>query len=128
MRVIEDKVTVDPHHAMSKGDIPVIWWSIPSEWTNGIETVRLCSAQQWPLRRAFYSEFNQMLTICSRGLTQDQTIRAMLTELAARGLGLKFQRWHRLPEQDAARVERIIAPLVELIVPQLSRKRVLCGK
>ena len=123
MRVIEDKVTVDPQHAICKADIALIWSSIPAAWTDGIETVRLCSAQQWPLRHAFCSDFNHMLTICSRGLTQDRTIQAILTELAARGLGLKFQRSHRLSERDAARVQRIIAPLVEEIVPQLSLRR-----
>ncbi|MBE0539782.1 MAG: hypothetical protein IH623_00130 [Verrucomicrobia bacterium] len=128
MKVIEDKVTLYPPHAICKVDVPVILSSLPPAWTEGIETVRLCSSQQWPLHRAFYSRFDHTLTICSRGLTKQQTIQATLTELAAHGLGLKFQRWHHLPQREAARVRRVIAPLVEEIVPQLSRKKVWLDK
>lgn len=128
MNVIEDRVSVYPPHAICKADIPVIFASLPPEWTDGIETVRLCSSQQWPLYRALFRRFNRSLTICSRGLTKENTIRAILTELAVHGLGIKFQRGHYLSQRDEARVQRVIAPLVELIVPQLSRKKVWLDK
>lgn len=128
MKVIQDKLAVYPPHAICKADIPVILSSLPPAWTEGIETVRLCAAQKWPLHRAFYSHFDRTLTICSRGLTKEQTIQATLTELAAHGLELTFQRWHRLPQRDAARVRRVIAPLVEKIVPQLSQTKVWLDK
>jgi len=128
MKVIEDKVTGYPPHAICKADIRVILSPLPLAWTEGIKTVRLCASQQWPLHRAFYSRFDRTLTICSRGLTKEQTIQATLKELAAHGLGLKFQRWHRLPQRDLARVRGVIAPLVEEIVPQLSQKKVWLDK
>ena len=46
MKVIEDKVTVYPPHAICKADVPVIFSALPSAWTAGIQTVRLCSAQK----------------------------------------------------------------------------------
>jgi hypothetical protein len=124
MKLIEDKVTMYPPHAVCKADVAVIFSALPPAWTEGIETVRLSASQQWPLHRAFYSQFDHTLTICSRGLTKEETIQATLMELAAHGLGIKFQRGHHLPKRDAARVQRVIAPIVEQIVPQLSRKKI----
>ena len=54
----------------------------------------------------------------------DGALRAVLTELAAKAFGLKFARWRRIQERDAARVKRAISPLMEDILPRLSRKKV----
>jgi hypothetical protein len=128
MKVIEDKVTVYPPHAICKADIRIILSSLPPVWSDDIETVKLCASQKWPLHRAFYNNTEHTLKISSRGLTKEQTIQAILTELAGHGLGLKFARGHRLQERDAARIRQVIAPLIEEIMPQLSQKKVWLDK
>src|ERR1051325_11727371 len=45
MKVVEDKVTVYPPHAICKADVPVTLATLP-KWTTGIQTVRLSSAQK----------------------------------------------------------------------------------
>jgi len=123
MKVIEDKVAVYPPHAISKADIPIILSSLPPTWTDGIETIKL-SAFQRPRWIACYFDYNHTLTICSRGFTKWRTIQAILMELGAHGLGLQYQRQHRLQQRDVERLLRVIAPFVEQIVPQLSQKKV----
>jgi len=124
VKIIEDKVTVYPPHAICKADVPEIFSSLPAEWAEGIETVRLCAAQKYTQAKVHYSEWDQTLTITSRGLSKEQTLRAILTELAGKAFGVKLARFRKIQERDAARVRRAIAPLVEDILPRLSRKKV----
>jgi hypothetical protein len=125
MKVIEDKVTVYPPHAICKADIPVILSAVPSEWTAGISTVRLCSSQKEnPHFIAALHSSNGSLTVKSRGVSKERTLRAVLTELAAHALGLTFLNGRRLQKRDQSRVERLVTPLVGEILPQLSQKKV----
>jgi hypothetical protein len=123
MKVIEDKVTVYPPHAICRADVRVILSAPPREWVADVDTVRLSAADPHP-RVAFYSRFERTLTIKSRGRTKEDTLHHIFTELAAHGLGVQFQRWHRLQARDVSRLERIVAPLVEQVLPLLSRKKV----
>jgi hypothetical protein len=128
MKVIEDKVTVYPPHAICKADVPVILASLPPEWSAGIETVRLCSSQKHPVFIASFRRAGGSLTITSRGFTKERTLRAILTELAGHALGLTFLSLRRLQKRDVSRVRRLIAPFAEEILPQLSRKKVWLDK
>jgi hypothetical protein len=123
MKVIEDKVTVYPPHAICRADVRAILSAPPAEWIADIETVRLSAADSHP-SVAFYSNFDHMLTIKSRGCTKEHTLHCIYTELAAHGLGLQFRRWRKLQARDVSRVERIVAPLVEQVLPMLSQKKV----
>ena len=123
MKVIEDKVTVYPPHAICRADVRAILSAPPPEWVAEIEIVRLSAANSHP-HVAFYSRFNHTLTIKSRGRTKEDTLRHIYTELAVHGLDLQFRRWHRLQACDVSRVERIIVPFVEQLLPLLSRKKV----
>ena len=125
MKVIEDKLTVYPPHAICKADIPAIISALPSEWMVGVQTVRLSSAQKEnPMVIAFFHPPDGSLLVKSRGISKERTLRALLTELAARALGVTFLGSHRLQKRDRSRVERLITPLVEELLPQLSRKKV----
>ena len=122
MKVIEDKVTVYPPHAICKADIPIILSAVPSEWTAGIQTVRLCAAQKEnPHFVAALHSSNGSLTVKSRGVSKERTLRAVLTELAAHALGVTFLSGRRLQKRDQSRVERVVTPLMGEILPQLSR-------
>jgi hypothetical protein len=127
MKVIEDKVTVYPPHAICRADVRTILSSVPDAWVENIETVRLSAAQKF-MHVAIYNEFDNTLTIASRGLAKEQALERILIELAANGLGMEFVWGHRVQGRDASRLRRIVAPLVEEILPQLSKKKVWLDK
>ena len=125
MKVIEDKVTVYPPHSVCKADIPLILSSLPAEWTAGIQTVRLSSSHgENPTVIAFFHPPRGSLLIKSRGFTKERVLRALLTELAGHAVGVVFRTYRRLQKRDESRIERLIAPLAEEILPQLSQKKV----
>jgi len=129
MKVIEDKVTVYPPHAICKADVLVIFSALPAEWTAAIQTVRLCSSHgENPTVIAFFHPPDGSLLVKSRGFTKERVLRGLLTELAGHALGLTFRSYRRLQKRDASRVQRVIAPLVEKILPQLSQKKVWLDK
>jgi hypothetical protein len=129
MKVIEDKVTVYPPHSLCKADIPVILSSLPAEWTAGIQTMRLSSSHgENPTVIAFFHPPDGSLLIKSRGFTKERVLRALLTELAGHAVGVVFRTYRRLQKRDESRIERLVAPLVEQILPQLSRKKVWLDK
>ncbi len=129
MKVYEDKVTVYPPHAICKADIPVILSALPAEWTAGIQTVRLSSSHgENPTIIASFHPPSGSLMIKSRGFAKERVLRALLTELAGHALGLVFLDHHRLQKRDEVRVRNVITPLVEEILPQLSRKKVWLDK
>lgn len=127
MKVIEDKVKVYPPHAICRADIPAILSALPPEWTADITTVRLSASHPYP-RVAFYSRFDHTLTITSRGRSKEDTLYSIFRELAAYGLGILYQRGHKLQACDVSRIERVIAPLVEQVLPLLSQKKVWLDK
>lgn len=127
VKTIEDKVTVYPPHSICRADVRVILSALPPEWVAEIETVRLSAAQQYP-HVAVYSRFDHTFTITSRGHTKERTLHHVFTELAAHALGISFRRGHRLQARDVARVERIVAPLVERVLPLLSQKKIWLDK
>jgi hypothetical protein len=125
MRVIEDKVTVYPPHSICRADIPVILSSLPAEWTAGIQTVRLSASHgENPTVIAFLHPPDGSLLIKSRGFTKERVLRALLTELASHAVGVAFRPYRRLQKRDKSRIEPLIAPLVDEILPQLSCKKV----
>jgi hypothetical protein len=129
MKLIEDKVTVYPPHSICKADVPLIFSALPVEWTAGIHTVRLCSSQKEnPTVIALFHPPAGSLIVKSRGFSKERVLRALLTELAGHALGLTFRSYRRLQKRDESRVQRLIAPLVEEILPQLSRKKVWLDK
>jgi len=129
MKVIEDKVTLYPPHAISKADVPIILSALPAEWTAGIRSVRLSSShRENPTVIAFFFPPDGTLMIKSRGFAKERVLRALLTELAGHALGVVFRTYRRLQKRDEARIGRVVAPLVEEILPQLSQKKVWLDK
>jgi hypothetical protein len=127
MKIIEDKVTVDPPHALCKADVHLILAAVPEAWTEGITAVRLSAALQQSQNKN-HNRFSKTFTIISRGSTKEQTLWRVLTDLGARGLGVQFLSWHRLQARDASWLRRVITPLVEQLLPQLSRKKAGVGE
>ena len=129
MKIVEDKVTVYPPHAICKADIPVILAALPAEWTAGIKTIRLSSSHgENPHVIARFFPSTGLLNVKSRGTCKEHTLQAILTELAGHALGLTFLGFRRLQKRDESRVRRLIAPLVREILPQFSQKKVWLDK
>ena len=125
MKVIEEKVALYPPHAICKADIPIILSAVPSEWTTGLTSVRLCAShKENPHFVAALHSSNGSLTVKSRGVSKERTVQAVLTELAAHALGVTFLRGRRLQKRDQSRVNRLVVPLIGEILPQLSQKKV----
>ena len=68
------------------------------------------------------------LLVKSRGFSKERVLSALLTELAGHALGLTFRSARRLQKRDESRVQRLIAPLIEEILPQLSQKKIWLDK
>jgi hypothetical protein len=129
MKIVEDNVTVYPPHAICKADIPVILSALPAEWTGGIKTVRLSSSHgENPHVIAFFHPPAGSLNVKSRGIGKENTLQAILTELAGHALGVTFLSGRRLQKRDESRLRRLVAPLVTAILPQLSQKKVWLDK
>jgi hypothetical protein len=65
------------------------------------------------------------LTIASRGHTKAGTLHRVLVELAAHALGFKQRTFQPLQARYESRVETLVAPLMDALLPQLSQKQVL---
>jgi hypothetical protein len=121
MKVIEDKVTACPPHAIRKADVPIILSALPAEWTAGIRSVRLSSSHgENPTVIAFFFPPDGTLMIKSRGFSTERVLRALLTELAGHALGVVFRTYRRLQKRDESRIERVVAPLMDQIMPVIA--------
>jgi hypothetical protein len=127
MKILEDKVTVYPPHALCRADVRMIFSLVPAAWVEDIEIVRLSAAQSH-FGVASYRRYDQTFTIASRGHPKEHTLDQVLTQLAAHGLGLKLRTWHRLQARDVPRVQSIVAPLAKDLLPKLSQKKVWLDK
>jgi hypothetical protein len=121
MKVIEDKVTVYPPHAICKADVPIILSALPADWTAGIRSVRLSSSHgENPTVIAFFFPPHGTLLIKSRGFSKERVLRALLTELAGHALGVAFRSYRRLQKRDESRIQRVVAPLMDQIMPLIA--------
>lgn len=123
MKLIEERTTHYPPHALCKSDIQTIMGALPVAWTEDIKRVRLSAALGKPII-ADYSSYNGTLTVASRGRTKESTVAAILSELCAKGLDIPYQRWHHLTFKDRSKINRIIGPLTQSLLPLLSRKKI----
>ncbi len=123
MKIIEDKVTVYPPHAICRADVRLIFSSVPSAWTEDIETVRLSAARSAP-HTAYFRRYYRTFTIFSRGHTKEHTLHQVLMELAAVGFGVKFASWHRMQAKDVATLQKAVTPFLDELLPKLSQKKI----
>lgn len=129
MKIIEDKVTVYPPHSLCRADIPVIFSSLPADWTTGVQTIRLSSSHgENPTVIAYFHPPDGSLLVKSRGFAKERVLQALLRELAGHAVGVVFRSYRRFQKRDESRIERLITPLVEEILPRLSRKKVWLDK
>lgn len=118
MKIRTDKIDRNPPHGIKSSDVRRILAAAPTEWLADLAEVHLSNA----LGRNPYTYFNrysQTLTIYSRGLTPDQLVCPILLELAAHALGIRHLSGGRFTKADTQRVQRLVQPLADQIIPML---------
>ncbi len=121
VKIIADKIDKHPQHALSCADVCRIFSTVPPAWREGVKTVRL-SASRSSASIALYSWPTETLTVASRGCSKEQTLHAVLAELAAHTLGFKHRTFQHLQSRYQAQVERLVSPLMDELLPQLLGK------
>jgi outer membrane lipopolysaccharide assembly protein LptE/RlpB len=121
MKIIVDKIDEYPRHALSKADVRLILASMPAAWTEHVKVVRLSSSQS-AASVALLALPAETLTIASRGRTRESALHMVLAELAAHASGFKRRTFQRLQSRHQAEVNRLVAPLMDKLLPQLSRR------
>ncbi len=119
MKIIADKIDEDPGHAISPADIRLIFCSVPAAWSQHVKAVRLSSSRS-AASVALYAHSRDTLTIASRKHTKASTLHSVLCELAAHALGFKRRTFQHLQARYQAQVERLVAPLMDELLPKLS--------
>ena len=129
MRIAEDKVTVQPQHSLTKEEVKIILGELPEDWVKDIESVRLSNAlpdNSNAFHFAKFSPWKRQLTLAVRALTKEKAVRAILRELASRPM-FPGKYWWILSGAESKQVDRRISPLVDLLLPQLSKKKTWMG-
>jgi len=117
MRIHADKIDDGPSHGLSKGEVRLILAAVPAEWVEGLKEVRLANG---PGPRAYMFHSDGRLTIYSRGVTERQILREVLSALAAPFLNIKnvVSRGPSGPEQR--RLDRFIQPILDQLLTELA--------
>ncbi|HSH15651.1 MAG TPA: hypothetical protein VLD18_06445 [Verrucomicrobiae bacterium] len=121
MKIIVDKIDEYPRHALSKADIRLIFSTVPPVWVERIKVVRLSSSRS-AASVALIAAPVETLTVASRGRSRPDALRCVLVELAAHALGFKQRTFQHLQSRHQSKVECLVAPLMDELLPQLSHK------
>jgi len=122
MKIIVDKIDEHPGHALSRADVRLILSTVPVAWSEHIKVVRLSSSRS-AASVALYAHSVKTLTIASRDRTPGTTLHCLLAELVAHALGFKHRTFQHLQARYHARVESLVAPLMDELLPRLSPVR-----
>jgi len=117
MKIHADKIDDGPRHGLSKGEVRLILAAVPAEWVAGLNEVRLANG---PGPRAYMFHSEGRLTIYSRGATERQILREVLSALAAPFLNITnvVARSPSGPEQR--RLDRFIQPILNQLLTELA--------
>ena len=117
MKIHADKIDDGPRHGLSKGEVRLILAAVPAEWVAGLKEVRLANG---PGPRAYMFHSEGRLTIYSRGTTEQQILREVLSALAAPFLNITnvVARSPSGPEQ--LRLDRYLQPILDQLLTKLA--------
>jgi len=116
MKIHADKTEGQPPHALSVRAVRCILAGVPASWIEGMAGVRLANSLDGA-PEAWFNRYDRTLTIRSRGCTPKKALEAILFELAAVDAGYAKRRWHQISARESSRVRKVIAPLVEELLP-----------
>lgn len=119
MKIHTDRIETPPKHRLSVRDVKFILKSVPPPWLNGLTEVRLANSLEYYEPYAFFSRYDGKLTIYSRTGSKKQALRAMLHALAGASLGIQKGIRRRQSEVNRHRLDQIIQPLVDQLLPML---------
>ena len=125
MNIHTDKIESAPPHALLLSDVRRILQAVPPDWIGELTEVRLANSLEYYSPYAFFSRYDGCLTIYSRRGTKKQALLAVLSALAAPSLGIKTAMGRRFSEADKHRIDRLIQPVVEELLPVLTPQKKL---
>ena len=115
MNIHLDKIEAGPPHALSRGDIQLIFETVPRDWTEGIQEVRIANSLERGAH-TFFARYDGCLTIYSRNRTTKQALAGVLSELAA--ISLRLDRGlHYRPKSVRERLAKMAAPYLQQLLP-----------
>lgn len=125
MKIHLDKIEAEPPHALRARDLRLVLETVPSNWTESIAEVRLANSLEYMGygARAFFSTYDGGFTIYCRGCKTDQTLAAILEELAAKSLGIRRQLWTPYSKSVARQLQPITQPYFDLLLPLITPKK-----
>jgi len=124
MKIHADKIDGTPPHALGVRGIKCALATVPASWIANLAEVRLTNSLE-SAPRAFFSQYDHILTVHARGCSTRQALELILSELAAVHFGYATRHWHRLSAKEASHLHKVIQPLVEELLPVVtpSKKR-----
>ena len=122
MKIYADKIVGSAQHALSISEVKRILKAIPAEWLDGLSETHLSnSSESGP--RAFFNKHDKTFTIHSCGSTPSETLKIILSELAAVHLGYTTRHWHRLSKTEKSRIEKITQPFLDELLHIVTSKQ-----
>ncbi|MEZ0254535.1 MAG: hypothetical protein ACAI37_04620 [Chthoniobacter sp.] len=119
MKIHADKIETPPHHALTVRDLKRVLAAVPPAWKEGLAEVRLGNSRNGA-DLAYFHRYDGTLTICSRGVSLEATVSAILSEFAAIPLGIPTHYGHRFSEAETQRIHHLIDPLIEELLPAIT--------
>jgi len=121
MKIIQEKITSEPNHSVSRKDIDTVIKHIPNNWlgvkNNFKIASQLFSSSKWD--RPVIKN-NTTFIIMSRGYERNFIIKELLIELAADPSGIGYSIMaHHINKEDRKKLESMIQPFYEAIVKDL---------
>jgi hypothetical protein len=122
VKIHVDKIEAPPRHALTLEDVKFILKVVPATWIEDLKEVRLSNSREYYRPYAFFSRYNGELCVYSRRGSKEQAVSAVLCALAAPSLGIRLRFRGQASEADKGRINRIIRPMVEQIMQEITPK------
>ncbi len=123
MKIIFDRISTDPQHALSKSEVIIIHKILNTEFDLKAKIYRLCS--ELPEKSRFdrpvhYDIISRKLNICSRGLTKETIIREIFVEVIQNSYhNLAAAKFNRLSSAQRKQIDEMVNPLYAKYIQQI---------
>jgi len=120
MKIIAEKITESPKHALTIKDIKALVEVVPEEWI-GQAHVFLLSAQRFENSKwdRPVIQNNTTFRILSRGFGRNEILLELLIELAIRPNRIYPRYAHRLSTSQRKKLEEIVTPWYRKLIAKL---------
>jgi hypothetical protein len=118
MKIVVDKIDDGWRHSLSKQDVRAIFVSVPQEWREGVNEVRLSNGLGSPMRAWLVGG---EMTINSRGRSKQVVVEEILIQLAKNALGMRRD-LGRLTKADRVKLTAMIQPILAAVWNEIGKR------